>query len=124
MLNVIRKQAGSWVVKALLMLLVVSFGIWGIGDVFFGGGQNPAVASVGDSEVSSQELSEAFQRAVDGLQRQAGTAIDREQAIRLGLMERTLQDLVTRRLIDLEAQKLGLTVTDDTLRQLITGDDL
>ena len=37
MLNALRKQAGSWVVKALLMLLVVSFAIWGIGDVFYGG---------------------------------------------------------------------------------------
>jgi peptidyl-prolyl cis-trans isomerase D len=124
MLNVIRKQAGSWIVKVLLLLLVVSFAIWGIGDVFYGGGQNPAVASVGDTEISSQEVSEAFSRAVDALQRQIGTGIDRQQAIQMGLMQRALQDLVGRRLIDLEAHRLGLAVSDDQLRAIVTEDPI
>ena len=61
MLNVLRQKAGSWVVKVLLLLLVVSFAIWGIGDVFFGGGQNPTVAKVGGSEISASELADGVQ---------------------------------------------------------------
>ena len=34
MLQFIRNFAGSWVVKILFVLLILSFGIWGIGDVF------------------------------------------------------------------------------------------
>ena len=122
MLNVLRKQAGSWVVKVLLMLLVVSFAVWGIGDVFFGGGQNPTVAKVGDTEISTGELSEAFNRSLSNLQRRLGTTIDREQAIQLGLMQQALQDLITRRLVALQARDMGITVADDTLRRLITED--
>ena len=121
MLNALRKQAGSWVVKALLMLLVVSFAIWGIGDVFFGGSQNPAVAKVGESEISANELAEAFNQSLRNLQQSVGTQINREQAIQLGLMQQALQDLIARRLVDLRASDMGLTVTDATLRQMITS---
>ena len=121
MLNAIRQRAGSWIVKILLLFLVASFAIWGIGDIFYGGGRNPTVAEVGDSEILASELSTEFQRVVNTIQRQLGTGIDREQAIRLGLMQQALQDLVARRLIDLSARDLGLMVDDDTLRQLVVS---
>ncbi len=120
MLNVLRQKAGSWVVKVLLLLLVVSFAIWGIGDVFFRGSGNPAVAKVGGSEISASELAEGFNRSLNDLQSRLGSEIDRQQAIRLGLMQQTLHDLIARRLVDLRAQDMGLTVGDDTLRQMIT----
>jgi peptidyl-prolyl cis-trans isomerase D len=121
MLNVLRQQAGSWVVKLLLLLLVVSFAIWGIGDVFFRGGHNPAVASVGGSEIPASELADGFNRSLSNLQQRLGGNIDRQQAIRLGLMQQTLQDLIARRLIDLRAQDMGLTVSDATLQQMVTS---
>ena len=34
MLQAIRSRATSWVVKILFLLLILSFGIWGIGDIF------------------------------------------------------------------------------------------
>ncbi|HEX2479204.1 MAG TPA: SurA N-terminal domain-containing protein [Geminicoccaceae bacterium] len=124
MLNALRRNASSWVVKVLLLLLVVSFAIWGIGDIFYGGGQNPTVATVGDAEIPANELAEAFNRAVANLQRQLGPEFDRERAIQLGVMQQTLQDLIRQRLISLEAQELGLVVPDDALRTLVTEDPM
>ncbi|MFB3151038.1 MAG: SurA N-terminal domain-containing protein, partial [Alphaproteobacteria bacterium] len=34
MLQALRKQTGSWVVKILLGLLILSFAVWGINDIF------------------------------------------------------------------------------------------
>jgi peptidyl-prolyl cis-trans isomerase D len=121
MLNTIRKQAGSWVVKVLMLLLVASFAIWGIGDIFYGGGQNPTVATVGDAEIPASELAETFNRAVNNLQRQLGPDFDRERAIQLGVMQQALQDLVTRQLISLRANEMGLGVSDETLRAMVTA---
>ena len=104
MLNSLRRNASSWVVKVLLLMLVVSFAIWGIGDIFYGSGHNPTVATVGDAEIPAHELAEAFNRAVANLQRQLGPEFDRERAIQLGVMQQTLQDLIGQRLINLEAQ--------------------
>lgn len=122
MLNAMRKRAGSWVVKALLLLLVLSFAIWGIGDVFYGSVRNPAVATVGESEISTLELAESFNRSLTNLQRRLGTTIDRDQAIQLGLMQQALQSLIGGRLLDLRARDMGLTVDDDTLRAMIVED--
>jgi peptidyl-prolyl cis-trans isomerase D len=124
MLNALRKQAGSWVVKALLMLLVVSFAVWGIGDVFYGSSQNPAVATVGESEISANELANAFNQSLRNLQQRVGGQLSREQAIQLGVMQQALQDLIARRLVDLRARDMGLTVTDATLRGLVTSDPM
>jgi peptidyl-prolyl cis-trans isomerase D len=124
MLNALRKQAGSWVVKALLLLLVVSFAIWGIGDVFYGGGQNPAVAKVGESEISAAELANTFNQSLRNLQQRVGTQLTREQAIQLGVMQQALQDLIARRLVDLRARDMGLTVTDATLRDLVQSNPM
>lgn len=124
MLNALRKRAGSWVVKALMMLLVVSFAIWGIGDVFFGGGQNPAVAKVGESEISANELATAFNRSLQNLQQRVGNQIDRQQAIQLGVMQQSLQNLIAQRLLDLRARDMGLAVSDQHLRQLIVTDPI
>ncbi|HEX6114972.1 MAG TPA: SurA N-terminal domain-containing protein [Geminicoccaceae bacterium] len=124
MLNSLRRNASSWVVKVLLLLLVVSFAIWGIGDIFYGSGQNPTVATVGDIEIPANELADAFNRAVSNLQRRLGPEFDRERAIQLGVMQQTLQDLIRQRLISLEAQEMGLVVPDDALRTLVTDDPM
>jgi peptidyl-prolyl cis-trans isomerase D len=124
MLNALRKNAGSWVVKALMLMLVVSFAIWGIGDVFYGGSQNPTVATVGGAEIPASELNEAFNRAVANLQRQLGPEFDRERAIQLGVMQQALQDLIRQRLVTLRANDMGLAVPDDALRTLITEDPM
>jgi peptidyl-prolyl cis-trans isomerase D len=122
MLNALRKNAGSWVVKVLMLLLVASFAIWGIGDIFYGGSQNATVATVGDAEIPASELTDAFNRAVANLQRQLGPEFDRERAIQLGVMQQALQDLIGQRLITLRANDMGLVVPDDALRTLVVED--
>lgn len=120
MLTALRKQAGSWVVKTLLILLVMSFAIWGIGDIFYGNPDEATVATVGDTEISSGELNNAFNVGLTNLQRQFGGQLTREQAIGFGLLQQTLQQQVGQRLVDVEARDLGVTVDDETLRRLIT----
>ena len=120
MLTALRKQAKSWVVKALLLLLVLSFAIWGIGDIFYGNPAEETVASVGSSDISGGELNEAFNRSLTNLQRQFGGQLTREQAIGLGVLRQTLQEQISQRLVDLEAAEMGVSVDDDTLRRLIT----
>ncbi|HTQ83333.1 MAG TPA: SurA N-terminal domain-containing protein, partial [Pseudolabrys sp.] len=53
MLRGIHKASGSWLGKAIMAavmgVLVISFAIWGIGDIFRGFGLN-SVAKVGNTE--------------------------------------------------------------------------
>ncbi len=120
MLTALRNKTSSWIAKVILILLVASFAIWGIGDIFYGNPSEATVATVGDSEISSGELNNAFNRSLDNLQRQFGGQLTREQAIGIGLLQQTLQEQVGQRLMAIEARDLGITVDDETLRRLIT----
>ena len=121
MLQAIRSKAGSFVVKALFALLILTFGIWGIGDIFRNRGTDAAVATVGDRSIPAEELQTALRRALEQLSARFGTAIDMQQAKQLGLVDQTLAQLIDRSLIDQEAVRLRLDVSDDLIRNVITA---
>ncbi len=115
MLEALRRGTGSWVVKGLLGLLVVSFAIWGIGrDTFSNiGGNN--VATVGELEISPNEFSDEYQREIRRLSAQFGGQIDSERARQLGLPEAVLQRLITRALYDQGVADFSLAIPDSVV---------
>ncbi len=121
MLQAIRSRAGSYVVKVLFALLILTFGIWGIGDIFRNRGTETVVATVGDHSIPAQELQTALRRALEQLSAQFGSAIDMQQAKQLGLVDQTLAQLIDRSLIDQEAARLKLDISDDLIRNVITA---
>src|SRR5438552_2801519 len=52
MLQAMRKYAKGWVASVFLGLLALSFGVWGIADIFRGGGDD-SVEPAGDQLVSA-----------------------------------------------------------------------
>lgn len=123
MLATIRGWARSLPFKVLMGLLVISFAVWGIGDIFTGRHSGAAVAEVGDERVDLIELDEAFTNTVRRMQIQTQTAISRQDAIDFGILEQTLQSLVAQRLLDAEALSMGVTVADETVARLIAEEE-
>ncbi len=121
MLAAIRNFARSWVVKVLLGLLIVSFAIWGVGDMFTGS-TGGVVARVGDKVVTAAELDETFRRRLQQLQQQSSQPVTRADAIRFGLLEDSLQTLIAQRLIEAEAARLRLTTADETVGRMIMAE--
>jgi peptidyl-prolyl cis-trans isomerase D len=121
MLQAIRSRAGSYVVKVLFALLILTFGVWGIGDIFRTRGTDTVVATVGDQSIRADELQTALRRALEQLSARFGSAIDLQQAKQLGLVDQTLAQLIDRSLIDQEAARLKLDVSDDLIRNVITA---
>ena len=52
MLTAFRRLAGTWFAKGLFLLLILSFGIWGIEDVVRNFGRDSAVARVDGQPLS------------------------------------------------------------------------
>src|SRR5205823_9513995 len=121
MLQAIRSRAGSYVVKILFALLILTFGIWGIGDIFRTRSTDTAVATVGDQSIRAEELQKALRRALEQLSARFGSAIDLQQAKQLGLVDQTLAQLIDRSLVDQEVARLQLDVSDDLIRNVITA---
>ncbi len=120
MLNVMRKHATGWVVKVLFAVLILSFAVWGIGDVL----QPPSIgsgglASVAGTEIGQQEVMREFETRYETLQQQAGGSLTRHQAVSFGLLNQALDVTIARRLVDAHAQDLQLAVSEAELVQQI-----
>lgn len=118
MLDSLRKGAGSWVVKGFLFVLVISFAVWGIGDIFRGR-TDTALIAVGDVKIEPQAFTDAFNREMRRMSQALGQPLDREQARAFGLVDRTLQQIVTQTLYDIEAAELGLAASREAILQQI-----
>ncbi len=115
MLQFIRSKAGSFFVKLLFVLLIGSFGIWGVGDILKRPGTDNALITVGDQSVRAPELQTEYRQTVDQFRRRFGGSIDPDQARALGLLDKTVDRLVTQALFDQEAKRLGVLVGDQQI---------
>lgn len=123
MLSTLRTAAGSWVSKAMLSLLVVSFAAWGISGRMMGEfGGHTTVVTVGGTSVSANEYRLAYDRQINAMAQQFGQRISREQATALGIDNQVLAQMVSGAVLDEQARKLGLGLSKDRLAQL-TRDD-
>jgi peptidyl-prolyl cis-trans isomerase D len=125
MMQGIRKAGQSWLGKSVLFILfgflIVSFAVWGIGDIFRGRAATTAV-KVGDVEISQETLRSAYQNEVQNLARRARQSVTPEMARALGLDQQVLSRLVTDATLDQAARKLGVAVSDELVARSITED--
>lgn len=116
MLQFIRSKVTSIFVKILFVLLIASFAIWGIGDTIFGSPAGRAAVEVdGDVRVTAVEAAEEFDRS----RRRLGIPLSVDQAIQLGLLDQTLQNLTVQSLMVVATNRLGLSASDAQIVQLI-----
>jgi peptidyl-prolyl cis-trans isomerase D len=121
MLEALRRGAQTWVAKLLFGMLVLSFGIWGVHDVFNGWNRG-AVANVGGTPISDQEFRRTYQNELDRVSQQAGRRITAEQGHAFGLDRRVLAQLVAGAAVEAHANQLGLALSDKTLVEGIQSD--
>ncbi len=122
MLDALRSQASSWVVKVFLGLLIVSFAVWGIGDIFLGPRGANVAATVDDEEITTVELAREFETQLRRMSEQFGIAIDRGNPLAATALNEALQRLVARRLVDAYAAELGIGVSDEEVAEAIRSD--
>ena len=125
MLRGIHKATSNWLGKAVLSvimgLLVVSFAIWGIGDIFRGFGLN-SVAKVGGTEISIEQFRRYYTERLQQVGRQLGRVITPDQARTLGLDRQLLGQLIAETALDQQAKSLRLGLSNADIAQRITSD--
>ena len=96
MLEGMRRASKNWLGKILVGILfsflILSFAIWGIGDIFRGFGVG-TVAKVGDTEITTESFRQAYQTQLQNWQREARRAITNDEARAAGLDRQVLQRL-------------------------------
>lgn len=122
MLESIRRGISSFVIKVLFLVLVLSFVVWGIADVFQPGQSSQWAAKVGDATISARTFEDEYQTTLRRLQSMFGSALTAEEARAQGIPASVLQQMVNRTLLDQGVADARLAVTDAMVREAITGD--
>ncbi len=122
MLESLRRGAHTWVAKFLFGILVFSFGIWGVADVFTGWGRG-SIATVGSTSIPVEEFQRAYQNELDRFSRDANKRITSDQGRAIGLDRRVMAQLVGGAAIEAHAKELGLGISDKTLAETIEQDE-
>ena len=99
-------------VLSLAVLAMVGFGLTGI----FSQSISASVATVGDVDVSADDYFRSVQNEIQSTSQQFGTQLTIDQALLFGLDRTVLQRLVTQAAYENEAKRLGISVSDETVR--------
>jgi peptidyl-prolyl cis-trans isomerase D len=125
MLDAMRRGVANLLTKVLLGLLILAVAVWGIGDyIVRGPARGGPLATVGKTEISAEDFQQAYKEelAVLTSKLKLPQALTPEQAKLLQVPTRALARLIGLASIDLHAQELGVTVSNDIVSAVIKGD--
>ncbi len=122
MLNILRKQAQSPLIQALVLIIVIVFIFWG-----FGGNQNngrTAVATVNKVDISYQDYTQAYNRTTDNFRQQFGGKIPPALLKQLGIQQQVLSQLIRSELLRQGGEEIGVRVSDLMVQEKIKEMDV
>ena len=102
-------------------VLIISFGVWGIADIFKGFGQS-TLATIGRTEISINEFRQLYTDRLQQIGRQFGRPLTMDQARAFGLDRQVLQQTIAEAALDEEARRLGLGQSDAETMRVVLGD--
>jgi peptidyl-prolyl cis-trans isomerase D len=119
MLAFCRRMLSTWAARLFFVVLVASFGLWGVADVVrnLGSDDGSTVATVGGRKIDVAELQDAARRLLSQLIRQNGNKLSPTPEIRQAVAEQALRQLVVQAAFAVEVDHLHLRVPDEALRQ-------
>ncbi len=119
MLDVLRRNAGSWAIKIILGFIAITFVWWGVGTYSERG--RDVAATVGTQKITMGELAEAATELEKTYRDVYGAALTPEMAKTLNFRKQALDSLIKRSLILSEARKMGITATDQEVQREIAA---
>ncbi len=115
MLRYLRENTGNWVIKFFLGIIVVVFIFLGIGSM--NSSKNDVVATVDDEPISIKEFRIVHENMMEQLRRQFGENLNEDLLKALNVKKQALDTLINQRLIQNQADRLGIVVSDQELSQ-------
>lgn len=118
MLETLRNASKGWLAVILIVVLVGSFGLWGVQDMI-GLSTTPTIATVADRKIAPDEFAREFSRFLLQMQRQSGTELSAAEAKALNMDREALDRMVTRLALLEKAKDLGLRISQGQMLDAI-----
>ena len=124
MLRGIRNASTTWLGRilmgAVMTLLAGIFALWGINDIFRGFNRT-SLATIGSTEISSDQFRQAYNDRLQALSQQIGKIITPAQATAIGLPRQVLSEMAGQAALDQRAKQMKLALTDADVSRRITS---
>jgi len=117
MLSLMRKHAGSWLIKVILGAIVVVFVLWGVGS--WTSQRSGRVATVNGDPISLEDYRITYKRLLEQVRQSFGNNLNEELIKTLQLPKQALDELINRSLMRQAAADLNLEVSDEELLRSI-----
>jgi peptidyl-prolyl cis-trans isomerase D len=120
MLETLRAASKSWVAAILIGMLILSFAIWGINDIFRG---NKAtwLAKVGDTEIDQRTFDTELRQRLRRMPGPDGRPMTVAEAQAQGIDRVVLESMIADIAVLQEARRMGLTASDQMVRDGIAA---
>ena len=115
MLRYLRENTGNWIIKIFLGIIVIVFVFLGVGSM--NADKHNRVATVNDHTITFSEYRDAYQRMIQRLQQQFGSSLDDNLIKSLNVKQHAVNSLIDQKILEIEAQKLKIVVSDEELKQ-------
>ncbi|MDB5618010.1 MAG: PpiC-type peptidyl-prolyl cis-trans isomerase [Tardiphaga sp.] len=119
MRNASKNWLGKTVMTSVMVVLIGSFAVWGIQDIFKGYGKS-TLAKIGSTEISTEQFRQLYTDRLQQIGRQFGRPLTSDQARAFGVDRQVLQQAVAEAALDEDARRRGLGVSDaEVMRQIV-----
>jgi len=119
MLELMRKHAGSWIIKIILGVIALAFALsFGVYSYF--GQKQEVVLKVNDEPITMRQVRQELGRLTEEARRQLGDQFERLSPL-LNLRQRALDRLVDQTLLFQAARRMGITVSNQELQRKVAA---
>lgn len=119
MLDLMRKKAGTWMIKFILGVIIIVFTFWGVGS--WTAQKINRVATVDGDPIPVETYRQAYGRLMDQLRRQFGNNLSEDLLKMLNIDQQALNQVIDQKLLQKEAHRLNFDVSKQDLVAAIAG---
>jgi peptidyl-prolyl cis-trans isomerase D len=110
-----------WIMMFLMLLIIPSFGLLGIGNLDSFGSSANTVAKVAGRSITKQEFDNALRDQVNRYRQVAGDKFDPKLFDTPEEKQKILDGMITERVLDVAVDKQHLSVSDQVIRESVSG---
>ena len=110
--------------KFLILIIALSFAVWGIGDIFMPNSNNPTIAKVGNSEIKLNEFQLDYQLIIDRLRQSSDQPITDDLLKALGLHQNVIDNLITKKYLTQLSKGLQINISENYVKKAIVNNPL
>ena len=120
MLDIVRNLVSSIFGKILLAIMVLSFALWGVGDILTSGNSQLA-AKVGKEKITLNEFYIKLQESIETYNINNAIQLNVNDAVDLGLHNLVLNELIFSKMVDNYSKNQGIYLSDNSFKLIIKG---